>query len=160
MLAGCEGDSESNQALVVNMPMAVPAQYPSDGEVLAWMRLDDGSRIAMDVDTANETVSGVLNNVSAGAHTIEIIVEFDADTFGVLELARTSLPVTADGSRIEISFEQNDYTYANSDNDTYPNVIELIAGSDPLDENSFPDNGSVPDSGRWNTMVWDQTNWR
>jgi hypothetical protein len=160
IVTGCDGESGSSQALVVNMPMAVPAQYPGDGTVLAWMRLDGGNRIAMDVDIANETISGVFNNVSVGDHTIDIIVEFDDDSLGILELARTSLPVTADGSRIEISFEQNDYTYANSDNDTYPNVIELIAGSNPLDESSFPDDGSVPDSGRWNTMVWDQTNWR
>ncbi|MDH3714777.1 MAG: hypothetical protein OET44_13125 [Gammaproteobacteria bacterium] len=159
MLAGCDGDSEPTQALVVNMPMAVPAQYPTTGTVLAWMRLDGGSRIAMDVNTVNETVSGVLI-VSAGAHTVEIIVEFDDDSLGILELARTILPVTVAGGTTTVSFVQNDYTYANNDNDTYPNVIELIAGSDPLDENSFPDNGSVPDSGRWNTMVWNRTNWR
>ena len=70
------------------------------------------------------------------------------------------MPVVADGSNISISFEQNDYSYANDDNDTYPNVIELIAESDPRDELSVPGNGSVADSGRWNTMRWDQTNWR
>jgi hypothetical protein len=142
--------------------MAVPAQYSADGTVLAWMRLDGGSRIPMDVDEANETVSGVFNSVSFGDHTIEIIVEFDADAFGVLELARTTLPVTVSGGTTTISFEQNDYTYAHSDNDTYPNVVELMVDppTDPFDENSFPDDGSLPDSGRWNLMVWDQTNWR
>jgi hypothetical protein len=159
ILAGCDDESEPTQAVVVNMPMAVPAQYPSSGRVLAWMRLDGGNRIAMDVDTVNETVSGVLS-ASAGDHTIEIIVEFEDNSLGILELARTVLPVTVTGGTTRVSFEQNDYTYANDDTDTYPNVIELIAGSDPLDGSSVPDDGSVPESGRWNTMAWDQTNWR
>lgn len=155
---GCEEKSQSSQALVVNVPLAVPAQYPGNGEVLAWVRVDGGTRQPLDVN-ADDTVSGVVR-VDFGERTIEIIIEFDRDLLGVLELARATFRVTVDGGSVNLSFEQNDYVYANDDSDTYPNVAELIAGSDPLDGSDVPAPGSVPDSGRWNMMRWGQTNWR
>jgi len=127
--------------------------------VLAWVSVDGGERMPLEVNTTNETLSGTVEDISAGNHTIVIIIEFEDDVLGVLEIARTSLPVDVDGNTT-IVLQQSDYTHANDDSDTYVNVQELIAGSDPFDGTNVPAAGSVPAGGRWNTMVWDQTNWR
>lgn len=164
LATGCGPESSSppgSTRLVINMS-AGPSQYPPTGTVLAWVVVDGGPRIALSVDTVNDTVSGVINGVAPGQHTIEIIIEFQFNdtALGILELARTSMTVNVSGGTTTVSFDQSDYVHANNDNDPYTNAQEIIAQSDPFDAMSLPPVGSVPAGGLWDTMRWDRSNWR
>lgn len=163
-LAGCSRDepdgADATTRMVFALPIGIQSHFPATGTVSAWASVDGGARIALSVDLATDTIAGEISDVRAGQRQIEIIIEY-SDTFGTVEVATVTLPVTVVADQTTtVTVDLSDYTFPNDDTDVYTNLDEVIAGSDPLDGAVLPGPGTVPDSGLWNSMQWNQANWQ
>jgi len=144
VLVGCK-DSPSisvEPSLSVEIPKVLQARaLPSNGILTAYIIVDppSGTRHPLQVNSVSNTVSGTIQ-ASIGPHTLQLVFEFTDNSYGKVVLARVEASITVGvGSNNSLSFDSQNYDYSvDADGDAFSNVDELLAGTDPTDNQSVP----------------------
>ena len=104
----------------------------TDGNLLAWIKIDGGIRSPMTVDSTAGTVSASIPGLSRATHTVLIEFEF-TDGVDTITLATVSTTVDLSAGDASLTFADTDYTTSyDDDHDGITNVTEIINGTDPL----------------------------
>ena len=140
VLSACSSsdDTVTTTETVTDIPQFIQklALNTTDGHLEAWITIDGGAPIPMDL--AGGTASASIPNLSRSVHTVEIKFEFtdDVDTITLATATKSVDLSSGDGS---LSFADEDYTTNfDEDNDTFTNLIEVTNDSDPLNEFDIP----------------------
>ncbi len=118
----------------------------TDGNLLVWITIDEGTRIQLTIDSTTSTLStstvSTVSTVSASIsitdlsrsiHTLLIEFEF-TDGVDTITLATVTSTVDLSAGDASLSFADTDYETASydDDNDGINNLTEIINGTDPL----------------------------
>ncbi len=137
-LTACSGGNSVDTAPVdnkggVQLPRALKTSLPANGELSAYLIVDNGERqrMTIDGDRANLRITGL----SEGMHTFVVVFEFILDTNIdeplVVSRALKEIPVGAGNNTLNIL--DTDYvTSFDVDNDGESNLEELAKNSSPF----------------------------
>lgn len=136
LLISCEPETPISQGgVAIPKALVKAATIIPNGVLSAYLQIDGGSRIPMNVDLVNG-VAQIDVNVNPGNHTITIEFEFLRDgTTQAVVLARTSQNVTAESGNNIVNVNPQTYSFPDDDDDNIPNITELVIGSNPNRKN-------------------------
>ncbi len=138
-LPGCQNpDTSKESRLSVPLPEAISARsIVEQNDITARVEiplLGISASLGVDKDRAN----GVWPELPSGQYTVNIIFETDLPGFGNIILAEASKEIDITPGGNTLSFYKSDYSYPDDDEDRYNNLVEINAGTDPLNGNSMP----------------------
>jgi hypothetical protein len=136
VLSACSSsdDTVATAETVTQIPQSIQALAltSTDGNLEAWITIDNGARTPMTIDAAAGTVSTSITGLSRATHSVLIEFEF-TDGVDTITLATVTSSVDLSAGDASLSFADTDYTTAyDNDNDGIDNVTEIINGTDPL----------------------------
>lgn len=133
-LYACDSGNNGSSTSVAQteIPAALQKLTLGTGTLTAFVTIDAGSPIAMDITTVPDSGSATIPGLSMAMHTVTITYEF-TDGVGTLVVATATNTVDLTAGDGTISFVATDYDLASHDEDTdgVSNADELAAGSDP-----------------------------
>jgi len=89
---------------VTEIPQAIlKLDLITDGSLLAWIKIDDDTRIAMDVNSATGSVSASIPGLSREVHTVVIEFEY-TDGVNTITLATATKTVDLSSGDGSLSF--------------------------------------------------------
>ena len=133
-LSACSSsdDTGTTAETVTDIPEFIQklALNTTDGSLVAWITIDGGAPILMDL--AGGTASASIPGLSRTTHSVEIKFEF-TDGVDTITLATTAGTVDLSSGDGSLTFADADYNYNfDNDNDGLSNINEIINGFDPL----------------------------
>ncbi len=141
---------DSTAKAIAKMPGFIQIlALPDDGQLLAWVTIDDGTRTQMQTDISTGTSSASISGLSKSIHSVLIEFELSDGTDTVL-LATATGDVDLTSGNGNLSFADSDYTSTgigfDDDDDGFSNLTEIIVGTDPIDAGDKPDNPCILDT--------------
>ena len=134
VLSACSSNNNDTVATAetaTEIPQFIQKLALTDGNLVAWITIDGGEPILMDL--AGGTASASIPNLSRSVHTVEIKFEF-TDGVGTITLATATGTVDLSSGDGSLSFADTDYKIDyDDDNDGDTNLEEVINGTSPLD---------------------------
>ena len=136
VLSACSSsdDTVATAETVTEIPQSIQAfaLNNTDGNLVAWITIDNGARTPMAINAAAGTVSTSIPGLSRATHSVLIEFEF-TDGVDTITLATVTSTVDLTNGDASLSFADTDYTTAyDKDGDGVNNLTEIINGTDPL----------------------------
>ena len=139
---GCSGPTEekppAKHGLAFNMPTALKsAGLPEGADLDAYAEIKQlNSRIRLAI--RNGRADGEIRNFPAGQYTVSVVFDAVNTGFGRVTLAEATFQLNATAGRNQLSVQESDFIYPDSDDDRYANLVELNYSTDPFNANSSP----------------------
>ncbi len=140
-LTGCQPEQPITPApLTFKLPLPVSTRIsPSLGAIHAQLKIPElGVNESLIVKSGKAATQHPIGEFPQGRYTIQIVFEVDSAEFGRQVIAKGERKEDLGGRLKKIVFEYSDYTYPDSDEDHYNNLVELYQGHDPNDGNDAP----------------------
>ena len=136
VLSACSSSDETvaTAETVTQIPLSIQAFVlnNTDGNLVAWITIDDDVPSQMTVDKIAGTVSTSITGLSRTTHNVLIKFEF-TDGVDTITLATVESTVDLTNGDASLSFADTDYNTAfDKDGDGIDNLTEIIIGTDPL----------------------------
>jgi len=142
ILTACGGGASKSQLnigsgeLLIEFPYSLERHLTDEMEVKAVLTLDGNNTYALNVDRTTKNVTGSIDGISKGNHTL--VVEYFTIQDG-LEYSIVKGSIDIDIGDIEIiSLTYSDLIYSDDDNDGTTNIAELELGTNPFNSKSLP----------------------
>ena len=138
---GSNGDNSATSETTLSIPSFIPMQrlVAPEANLVAWVTIDNGSRISMTIDSQAGTASASIPNQSLTTHTVLVEFEF-TDGVDTVILATASSSVDLSSGDTTLTLTDAEYVVnLDDDNDGITNLEEVANGTDPLvpDPTSF-----------------------
>lgn len=142
LLTACGGGVDKSRLnigsgdLVIEFPYSLERHLTESMQVLAVLTLDDNKTYNLNVNIAEKYVSGNIDDISKGPHTLAIEY-FTVENVGQFSIATEKIRINVGDIEI-LSSSFDEFVYSDDDKDGVTNIAELQLGTDPLDANSKP----------------------
>ena len=142
VITACGGGANSSQLnvgtgqLIVEFPVSLTKHLTENMEIKAQLTVDGTDVYSLQVDRESESVTGTIQNISNGEHTL--VVEYIIFEQGVdISIAKGTILINV-GDREIIAITYNKFIYNDDDGDGITNIAELEMGTNYLDIASVP----------------------
>jgi len=151
VLTACGGGTNTSQLnigtgqLTILFPASLNKHLTDGMEIKANLTVDDTDVYALNVIPQQKLVTGTINSISKGRHTL--VVEYLTTEQGVeVSIARGTILIDV-GDRELLNIDYHDFVYSDDDSDGITNIAELEMGTNYLDILSVPPSHGLHGSG-------------
>lgn len=126
------GTNPDADAVASEIPEAIQKiDQTTPGTLSAYITIDGGTRIEMEIDSATNTASVTIPGLSRTSH--DIVIEYEYTTGGnTYTLATVTSTVDLSSGDTNMAFEGNEFnTNYDSDGDGFNNIDEIASGTNP-----------------------------
>lgn len=135
--SGSTADPSANNTITTSIPIGSLSNLCTEKGLTAEIIVDENEPIVLDIDCETERARGIIPDLSPGTHTFTINYYLDE----ILIVTASSTTEIVAGQEVTVAFEQDSFTFPDSDGDGITNLAEIESGTDPEVATSRPSIG-------------------